>query len=135
MALPTTMPMQPNRKTQSIPENEEQPIHPLYKYAYIADREEGLILTDVTTLTDGNPSNNFLTRALTWNPDGALTGASAIYVAGRWLYMGTDAGLQVIDINSRRSLPRFRRFRRPPVSACSSVTRSSAMPRDWKSST
>jgi len=99
MALPTTMPMQPDRKTQLLPENEEQPIHPLYKYAYIADREEGLILTDVTTLTDGNPSNNFLTRALTWNPDGALEGASSIYVAGRWLYMGTNAGLQIIDID------------------------------------
>ena len=99
MALPTTMPMAPDRKTQFIPENEEQPIHPLYRYAYIADREEGLILTDVTTLTDGNPSNNFLTRALTWNPNGALTGASAIYVAGNILYMGTDAGLQIIDID------------------------------------
>jgi hypothetical protein len=68
VALPTTMPMQPNRQTQFIPENQEQPIHPLYKYAYIADREEGLILVDVTTLTDGDPSNNYLSRALTWNP-------------------------------------------------------------------
>jgi len=99
MALPTTMPMEPNRKTQLDPENQEQPIHPLYKYAYIADKEEGLILTDVTTLTDGNPSNNYLTRALTFNPDGALEGASAIYVAGRWVYMGTDHGLTIIDID------------------------------------
>ncbi len=62
VALPTTMPMDPTRKTQSIAENQEQLIHPLYRYAYIADREEGLVLVDVTTLTDGNPSNNFLKR-------------------------------------------------------------------------
>ena len=136
VALPTTMPMDPTRKTQFIPENEEQPIHPLYRYAYIADREEGLILVDVTTLTDGNPSNNFFTRALTWNPetsggasgagappavppppgrpaaeaaasrpagrrhhDGLLTGANAVTVAGRWLFMGTHEGLVVIDID------------------------------------
>jgi hypothetical protein len=99
IALPSTMPMDPTRKTQFIPENEEQPIHPLYRYAYIADREEGLVLVDVTTLTDGNPSNNFLTRALTFNPDAALNGASAITVAGRWLLIGADSGLVVVDLD------------------------------------
>lgn len=99
VALPTTMPMEPNRKTGLIPENQEQPIHPLYKYAYIADREEGLILVDVTTLTDGNPSNNFFTRALTWNPNGALSGASSIYVAGRWVLIGAANGLVIVDID------------------------------------
>jgi hypothetical protein len=99
LALPSTMPMDPLRKTQFLPENEEQPIHPLYRYAYLADREEGLILVDVTTLTDGNPANNFLTRALTFNPDGLLRGASAITVAGRWLYIGADAGLAILDID------------------------------------
>jgi hypothetical protein len=110
--------MDPLRKTQFLPENEEQPIHPLYRYAYLADREEGLILVDVTTLTDGNPSNNFLTRALTFNPQvdefiaagdpskppmrrwrAALTGATAITVAGRWLYIGADSGLVILDID------------------------------------
>ena len=99
VALPTTMPMAPNRVTGLIPENQEQPIHPLYKYAYIADREEGLILVDVTTLTDGNPSNNFFTRALTWNPDHLLDGASCLYVAGRWLLIGAAKGVAIIDIN------------------------------------
>ena len=99
LALPTNMPMAPLRQTQLDPENEEQPIHPLYRYAYIADREEGLILVDVTTLTDGNPLNNFLSRALTFNPDGALRGANAITVAGRWLYIGCDRGLTIIDID------------------------------------
>ena len=119
VALPTTMPMDPTRKTQLAPENQEQPIHPLYRYAYIADREEGLILVDVTTLTDGNPSNNFFSRALTFNPSGAaaasaaespagegarrstglLTGANAIAVAGRWLLIGTESELVILDID------------------------------------
>jgi LVIVD repeat len=116
VALPSTMPMDPTRKTQFIVENEEQPIHPLYRYAYIADREEGLVIVDVTTLTDGNPGNNFLSRALTFNPQvgeflqqdsGAtmrrwrnpLQGANAIAVAGRWLLIGADAGLVVVDID------------------------------------
>jgi hypothetical protein len=99
VALPTTMPVAPTRKTQFIPENEEQPIHPLYKYVYVADREEGLILIDVTTLSDTNPSNNFLSRAVTFNPGGALNGARSIYVAGRWVFIGAESGLVIIDID------------------------------------
>ena len=99
VALPTTMPMDPNRKTQFIPENEEQPIHPLYKYAYVADREEGLILIDVTTLADANPSNNFLTRAVTFNPGGALNGARSISVAGRWVFIGAANGVVIVDVD------------------------------------
>lgn len=100
VALPTTMPMDPTRRTQSIAVNQEQPIHPLYRYAYVADREEGLILVDVTTLTDGNPSNNFLTRAATFNPAGILKGANAIAVAGRWVLVGADAGLVILDVDT-----------------------------------
>jgi len=121
VALPTTMPMAPTRQTQLIPENQEQPIHPLYRYAYIADREEGLVVVDVTTLTDGNPANNYLTRALTFNPPsgaagsqpaedengglrarrstGLLDGANSIYVAGRWLLIGAEKGLVILDID------------------------------------
>ena len=47
--------------------NQEQPFHPIYNYAVITDAEEGLILVDVNTLQDGEPRNNFLKRALTWN--------------------------------------------------------------------
>lgn len=99
LALPTTMPVDPTRTTGQKAENEEQPLHPLYRYAYIADREEGLILVDVTTLTDANPSNNFLTRALTFNPENMLDGANAIAIAGRWLFVGAREGLVVIDID------------------------------------
>jgi hypothetical protein len=99
VALPTTMPMAPARTTGANPENAEQPIHPLYRYAYVSDREEGLILADVTTLTDGNPENNFLRRALTFNPGGALTGAETVTIAGRWAYVGAAHGLVVVDID------------------------------------
>ncbi len=99
VVLPTTMPMAPNRVTGKIPENQEQPIHPLYKYAYVSDRDEGLILVDVSTLTDGNPSNNFLKRAVTFNPDGALDGASTLTVAGRWVLVGCNRGIAIIDVD------------------------------------
>ncbi|HWW61035.1 MAG TPA: hypothetical protein VN181_06690, partial [Thermoanaerobaculia bacterium] len=95
VALPTNMPIAPTRTTQSAPENQEQPIHPLYRYAYIADREEGLILVDVTTLTDGDPANNYLSRALTFK----LDGAQSIAIAGRWALVGTDHQLVIIDID------------------------------------
>ena len=64
------------------PENEEQPIHKLFSYCYVADGQEGLIVVDIHTLVDGNPSNNFLTRAVTFNPDGILNGAVYARVAG-----------------------------------------------------
>ena len=85
VALPTNMPMALDR--EGDPANREQPIHPLYRYAYVSDREEGLVLVDVATLTDGDPRNNFLRRAVTFNPDGALTGAENLTVAGHFVYV------------------------------------------------
>jgi hypothetical protein len=99
VALPSTMPMAPARTTGTQPGNEEQAIHPLYRYAFISDREEGLILVDVTTLTDGNPSNNFLKRAVTFNPDDALHGAEMVAVAGRYAYVACERGLVVVDVD------------------------------------
>src|SRR6185436_14365484 len=59
--------------------NEEQPIHPLYAYLYVADKYEGLILVNAATLLDGDPLNNYLKRARpAFNPDGALTNANNI---------------------------------------------------------
>ena len=63
--------------------NQEQPFHPIYNYAVITDAEEGLILVDVDTLADGEPRNNFLKRALTWNPGGVLNGARHIALGGQ----------------------------------------------------
>ncbi len=70
--------------------NEEQPIHPLYAYLYVADKYEGLILVNAATLLDGDPLNNYLKRQLdpakypngAFNPDGALTDANNITIAG-----------------------------------------------------
>jgi hypothetical protein len=98
VVLPTNMPMAFNR--QPLPENQEQPIHPIYRYAFITDRYEGVILSDVATLTDGDPENNFLSRQLTFNPDGVLTGAEQMTLAGNYGYVVADAGLVVIDFST-----------------------------------
>ena len=96
VALPTTMPMALDRTPD--PANREQPIHPIYRYAFVADREEGLVLVDVATLTDREPRNNFVARAATYNPDGALSGAENLAVAGHWVYVVTRGGdLAVVD--------------------------------------
>ena len=41
------------------PVNEEQPIHPVYGYVFVTDREEGLIVVKASALNDGTPENNF----------------------------------------------------------------------------
>ncbi len=87
--------------------NEEQAIHPLYAYLYVADREEGLILVNAATLLDGDPRNNFLKRALTFNPDNALTGANNITIAGTIAFITTNRGLVIVDINDPLN-PRIR---------------------------
>ncbi|MBL8762834.1 MAG: hypothetical protein JNM07_01015 [Phycisphaerae bacterium] len=86
--------------------NQEQAIHPLYAYLYIADRDEGLILTFVATLLDGDPTNNFLERAVladgstAFNPKGLLAGMSHLALAGHHLYATSASGLTVIDIDT-----------------------------------
>jgi hypothetical protein len=97
VALPTTLPMAPSRKSGK--EYGEQPIHPIYRYAFISDAKEGIILTDVQTLTDGNPENNFFERALTFNPGGALNGAEHLTIAGNFAYVLCESGLTVVDFS------------------------------------
>ncbi|MFM9904694.1 MAG: hypothetical protein ACKVQJ_09010 [Pyrinomonadaceae bacterium] len=80
--------------------NEEGPIHPLYAYLYIADKFEGLILVNAATLLDGDPQNNFLSRALTYNPDGILNGASNITLAGNFAYITTEKELVIVDLST-----------------------------------
>ncbi len=96
VASPTTLAVDPARARR--PENEEQPIHPMYGYLYVADREEGLILVGAGTLLDGDPRNNFLQRAVTFNPDGALTGAINLTIAGHFAYVLTERGLSVVSV-------------------------------------
>ncbi|MFO0871174.1 MAG: hypothetical protein U0935_19800 [Pirellulales bacterium] len=98
VAAPATIAPDPTRVQP--PENQEQPVHPLYGYLYVADKCEGLILVGAGTLLDGNPLNNFLERALTFNPDGLLNGARNITIAGTYAYICADAGLVVVDLST-----------------------------------
>ncbi len=101
VALPTTQPIAPERNKGDLMrvDNQEQPFHPLYNYMFITDRQEGLILVDINTLADGEPRNNFLKRALTWNEGGVLNGARHVTVGGYYLYVIADAGLVILNIN------------------------------------
>jgi hypothetical protein len=107
VALPSTL-MQDAERIQN-PDNEEQPIHPFYRYVYVADLYEGLYVVKVTTLGNGNPEDNFFHREKLhdekgalgahdhFNPDGKLTGASFAVCAGHRVYVCTKRGLAVVD--------------------------------------
>lgn len=116
MAIATTQPIAVGRNDRMIAEqvqraagtvpadplggmNQEQTMHPLYRYAVITDAQEGLILTDIDTLSDGEPRNNFLKRAVTWNAQGILTGARHITLAGHFAYVATPRALVVVDLD------------------------------------
>ena len=108
VASPTTLGVDPLRAR--LKENEEQAIHLLYGFLYVADKEEGLVVVGnpdlkakspgVGTLLDGNPTNNFLQRGLAFNPNGALTGARRITIAGTFAYILTDKALVVVDLDN-----------------------------------
>ena len=98
VALPSTMTVDPSR--DQLPENMEQPVHPIYAYAYVADRSEGLVIVGpLDTLLDGNSRNNFVERAASFNPGGALTGASYMTLAGTIGYVTTPRGIAVLDLD------------------------------------
>lgn len=97
VAAPATLAVDPARTRNAA--NQEQLIHPLYGYLYVADKHEGLILVGAATLLDGDPLNNYLKRALTWNPGGVLDGANNITIAGTNAYVTTDRALVVVDID------------------------------------
>jgi hypothetical protein len=79
--------------------NEEEVMHAIYNYAYVTDSVEGLIVTNVSTLQDQEPRNNFFTRALTWNDNNILAGARNIAIAGTRFYVLADAGIVELDMN------------------------------------
>ncbi|MDZ7825007.1 MAG: hypothetical protein U5R48_01970 [Gammaproteobacteria bacterium] len=101
LSLVTTQPVAPERNQGELMrvENQEQPHHPIYNYAFVTDAEEGLVLVDINTLADGEPRNNFLERALTWNEDGILDGARHITMGGHYAYIAADAGLVILDLD------------------------------------
>ena len=106
VALPANMTVDPSR-TQ-LPANMEQPVHPIYDYAFVTDREEGLVIVGpLHTLLDGDPRNNFVKRGRVkqggadreaWNPDGVLTGATSMTLAGTVGYVTTPRGLVIVDL-------------------------------------
>jgi hypothetical protein len=108
VAMPDTQLIDPRRVQGK--DNEEQPIHPMYGYVFVADREEGLVIVNVAVLFDGDPENNFLRRARLkdpsgadigdhFNPEGILAGASHAVCAGHRVYVCTARGLAVVDID------------------------------------
>ena len=108
VASPTTLGVDPLRS--HLKENEEQAVHLMYGFLYVADKYEGLIVVGnpdlnakspgVGTLLDGNPANNFLKRAVTFNPEGKLNGARRITIAGTYAYVLCDRGLAVVDLEN-----------------------------------
>ena len=108
VASPSTLALDPARSKN--PANEEGPIHPIYAFLYVADKEEGLVVVGdpnvkgkspgVSTLLDGDPRNNFLKRALAFNPGGILNGAHRIAIAGVYAYILCDRGIVVVDLDN-----------------------------------
>jgi len=105
---PSTLAVDPLRTR--IPANEEQPIALMYGFLYVTDAEEGLVVIGdpnlkskspgVLTLLDGNPANNFLKRATTFNPNGILNGARRITIAGTYAYILCDRGVVVVNLEN-----------------------------------
>ena len=108
VTTPTTLGVDPLRTHRK--ENEEQSVHLMYGFLYVADKYEGLVIVGdpnlkskspgVGTLLDGNPQNNFLKRALAFNPNGVLNGARRIAIAGTYAYILCDRGLVVVDVDN-----------------------------------
>jgi len=101
VALPTNQPIAPTRNEGKImrEDNQEQELHPIYHYALVTDEEEGLILVNIDTMADGEPRNNFLSRALTWNEKGILSGARHLTIAGHFVYIATPKAMVVLDLD------------------------------------
>ncbi len=105
---PSTLAVDPLRSHN--PANEEKTPAIMYGFLYGTDLYEGLVVIGdarpgskspgVLTLLDGNPSNNFLRKALAFNPGGALNGARRITIAGHYAYILCDRGLVVVDIEN-----------------------------------
>jgi hypothetical protein len=100
VTLPSTLGVDPLRTHQ--PENQEQPVSPIYAWVFVTDREEGLVMATVGTLLDGNPDNNFFDKEkiIRFNPDGKLTGAMGSFMAGTNLYVAGKNGLFVVGLRN-----------------------------------
>ena len=105
IALPTNQPIYPPRNEGELMrvDNQEQPFHPIYNYAVITDRAEGLIVANINTFSDGDLNNNFIERAATWNPDNVLAGARHLTLGGHIAYIIADRGLVIVDLDDPTS--------------------------------
>jgi len=105
VALPTNQPVHPPRNEGELMRevNLEQPFHPIYNYAVITDREEGLILTDINTFADGDINNNRIRRDVVWNPENVLAGARHITIGGHFAYIAASRGLVIVDLDDPTS--------------------------------
>ena len=100
MAIATDQPIAPQRNTPELRKlNQEQPFHPIYSYAFVTDASEGLVVVNIDTFADGEPRNNFLKRAVTWNPDDVLAGARHIVLGGHYAYIAAARGIVVVDLD------------------------------------
>ena len=108
IATPTTLGVDPLRTHD--PQNEEQNIQLMYGFLYGTDKYEGLVVignslkekkdfAGVGTLLDGNPANNFLRRAATFNPEGKLNGSSGSAPARTAFSTANGRGREVFDFN------------------------------------
>jgi hypothetical protein len=97
VAVPTTVTVDASRK--QLATNKEQPVHPLFKYVYVADKYEGLILANAMSTLNGIPTDNFLRKEVCFNPDGILAGARHVQIVGHYAYVSCDAGLVVVDVD------------------------------------
>jgi hypothetical protein len=98
VAAPTTIAPDPTR-THKDENHEVNRVHALYAYIYFVDKYEGLIAVGAGTLLDGNPLNNFLERAVTFNPGNILCGANNITIVGTYAYITCNAGLVVVSLD------------------------------------
>ncbi len=88
-----------NKETPYYYKGKAQNMHELYRYVYVSDKFEGLIVIDIDTLSNWEPRDNFLSRAATFNPDGILNGAVNLTVAGSTVYVCCDRGIVAVDID------------------------------------
>ena len=90
---------------------EARPHHLLYAMLYATDKYEGLVVIGnplsetknkpgVATLLDGDPDNNFIGKALSFNPGGVLNGARSMTLYGHYAYICADAGLFVVNLDN-----------------------------------
>jgi len=101
VVLPTEQPIHAVRSRSKMMQevNLEQKMHAIYDNMFITDSEEGLIVADVNTLSDGEPRNNFFERKATWNENGVLDGASHLTIAGYYFYITTPKGVVVLNMD------------------------------------